>query len=134
MDKTEYIRVALWLLLVSLCWGLTNPLLKDGCKGLSSVKVNGPWWKRMIVEAKYIFGRKEYWIPFVINQSGAVLFFYTLSHVDLSLAVPITNSLTFVWTSLVESLIFGGKHPDSRTAVGTALVLSGVFCCIKGKT
>ncbi|KNC83321.1 hypothetical protein SARC_04417 [Sphaeroforma arctica JP610] len=130
MLDAETARVGCWLFLVSLCWGGTNPLLKSGCQGLDSVKVQGPWWKQFFAEVLYIFGQKEYWIPFVINQLGGLLFFYSLSHVELSLAVPLTNSLTFVWTALVESIFFGGKAPNQATVAGTGLVVLGVLCCI----
>lgn len=49
-----------------------------------------------------------------LNQSGSVLYFFTLQNVDLSLAVPVTNSLTFVFTALV-GWILGEKLPSKRT-------------------
>ncbi|KAK3710164.1 hypothetical protein QZH41_010554, partial [Actinostola sp. cb2023] len=46
-----------------------------------------------------------YMIPFLLNQSGSVLFYLTLASADLSLAVPITNSLTFLFTILTGKLL-----------------------------
>lgn len=36
----------------------------------------------------------------VLNQLGSVIYFLTLQSVNLSLAVPVANSLTFVFTAL----------------------------------
>lgn len=39
-------------------------------------------------------------MPFLLNQCGSVLYFLTLQSTDLSLAVPVSNSLTFVFTAI----------------------------------
>lgn len=36
-----------------------------------------------------------------LNQLGSVVYFFVLQRVDISLAVPVTNSLTFVFTALM---------------------------------
>ena len=42
----------------------------------------------------------QYMGPFLINQLGSILYYFTLQNVDLSLAVPVVNSLTFLFTAL----------------------------------
>lgn len=40
-----------------------------------------------------------------INQLGSVLYFVTLQNVDLTLSVPIANSLTFIFTAISGSYL-----------------------------
>lgn len=42
----------------------------------------------------------QYLLPFLLNQCGSVLYFLTLQSTDLSLALPVSNSLTFVFTAI----------------------------------
>lgn len=42
----------------------------------------------------------QYLIPFLINQIGSVIFIFVLQNADISLAVPVTNSLTFLFTAI----------------------------------
>lgn len=42
----------------------------------------------------------QYILPFLLNQCGSVLYFLTLQNTDISLAVPVSNSLTFVFTAI----------------------------------
>lgn len=44
-------------------------------------------------------------VPFIINQSGSILYFLTLSKTDISLAIPVTNSLTFMITAMTGSIL-----------------------------
>lgn len=44
-------------------------------------------------------------MPLAINLSGSVVYYYTLGHAELSMAVPITNAMTFVVTALTGQLI-----------------------------
>lgn len=50
-----------------------------------------------------------------LNQLGSVVYFLTLPNVDLSLAVPVANSLTFVFTGLCGWLL--GEKPASKRKV-----------------
>jgi len=43
----------------------------------------------------------QYILPFILNQCGSVLYFLTLQNTDISLAVPVSNSLTFVFTAIM---------------------------------
>jgi hypothetical protein len=51
---------------------------------------------------------------------------------DISMAVPISNSTTFMWTALTEILL--GEEPGNRwTLLGSALVVMGVALCVYSK-
>lgn len=49
---------------------------------------------------------------------------------DISLAVPICNSLTFVFTALTSHLLGERVDDPVRVGLGCALVLAGVSLCV----
>ncbi|XP_019743766.1 transmembrane protein 234 isoform X2 [Hippocampus comes] len=115
------------LLLVSVLWGCTNPFLKKGTEGIEHVSKSSKV-AQFLAELKFLFLNLKYLIPFVLNQSGSLVYYYTLSTTDLSLAVPVSNSLTFLWTLLTGKLLcedFGGKP-----VAGMLLTMVGVTLCI----
>jgi len=54
-------------------------------------------------------------------------------HTELSLTVPITNSLAFLFTVLGEWLA-EGKLITKDTALGMTMVLAGICLCVVSKT
>ncbi|KGL76139.1 Transmembrane protein 234, partial [Tinamus guttatus] len=51
-------------------------------------------------------------LPFLLNQCGSLLFYLTLASTDLSLAVPLCNSLALVATLVTGKILgedIGGK-------------------------
>ncbi|XP_077477903.1 transmembrane protein 234 [Stigmatopora argus] len=116
------------LLLVSVLWGCTNPFLKRGTEGIEHVNKMGKV-AQFLAEIKFLFSNLKYLIPFVLNQSGSLVYYYTLSTTDLSLAVPVSNSLTFLWTLVTGKLLgenFGGK----QAVAGMFLTMVGITLCI----
>ncbi|XP_033738195.1 transmembrane protein 234-like isoform X2 [Pecten maximus] len=122
---------ALWFVVVAAMWGGTNPLIKRGSKGVENVKEHNRI-QQFLSELKFLFFNWKYLIPFSINQGGSVVYYLTLATADLSLAVPITNSLTFIFTSISGTLL-GEKPPSFETCVGMALVVCGVSLCVFDK-
>lgn len=49
--------------------------------------------------------RWQYLLPFAINQCGSLVYYITLGGADISMAVPIANSMTFMWTAVTEVLM-----------------------------
>ncbi|CAN9502059.1 unnamed protein product [Ophioblennius macclurei] len=120
------------LLLVSLLWGCTNPFLRAGSEGLECVREPNRV-AQLLAEVKFLLLNIQYMVPFLLNQSGSLVFYYTLSSTDLSLAVPVTNSLTFIWTLLTGRLLgeeFGGK----QAVLGMFLTMAGITLCVIGST
>ncbi|XP_072274407.1 transmembrane protein 234 [Pyxicephalus adspersus] len=93
------------LLLVAVLWGVTNPFLRKGAEGLERVREDRTVW-RLLYQAKFLISNYRYIIPFLLNQSGSVVFYLTLATTELSLAVPVCNSLALVFT-VVTGLILG---------------------------
>ncbi|XP_076748837.1 transmembrane protein 234 homolog [Xylocopa sonorina] len=116
------------LTLVALLWGATNPFIKKGAKGLENVKASSRFGQ-FFQELAFLLTNLKYLIPFIINQGGSLLYFLTLGSVDISLAVPVTNSLTFVVTA-VTGWILGEEKIHRNTYIGMIFILVGtVLCC-----
>ncbi|KAI7899807.1 uncharacterized protein BX663DRAFT_519571 [Cokeromyces recurvatus] len=119
-------------ILVAICWGSTNPFIKAGSAGLDKISnqySQSGCFKKWFAEIKYLFTKWQYLLPLVLNLSGSVVYYYTLGKSNMSLAVPITNSLTFIF-SLLTGLCLGEKIGGKDTWLGMGLVLLGVAICV----
>ncbi|KAJ1994340.1 hypothetical protein H4R33_000301 [Dimargaris cristalligena] len=113
LQVPEVFDTSVGFILVALCWGFTNPFIKRGTAGLENLPQYSAWWKRALSEMWYLLTRWQYVLPLALNLSGSMVYYYTLGKSDLSLAVPITNSLTFVFTALAGYLL--GEDIGSKT-------------------
>nr|XP_019940197.1 PREDICTED: transmembrane protein 234 [Paralichthys olivaceus] len=116
------------LLLVSVLWGCTNPFLKRGTAGIEDVRGSGRL-TQLLAEVKFLFLNTKYLVPFLLNQCGSLVYYYTLSTSELSLVVPVANSLTFLCTLLTGKLLgeeFGGK----QGVAGMFLTMAGITMCV----
>ncbi|XP_055705108.1 transmembrane protein 234 homolog [Phlebotomus papatasi] len=116
------------LVLVGFLWGATNPLIKKGSQGIQHVEANSKIQK-LFLEIKFIITRWQYWIPFLLNQSGSLVYFLTLQNTELSLAVPVANSLTFVFTAITAKIL-GEQQLHTRELLGILLILTGTTVCM----
>lgn len=85
------------------------------------------WLERLVGDIFKLLCNWRFLVPFAINQSGSVLFMFLLGSSELSLAVPVCNASTFVFT-LLTSLLLGEKiHGDpALLSLGVVLVIAGV--------
>ncbi|XP_030394942.1 transmembrane protein 234 isoform X2 [Gopherus evgoodei] len=70
-------------------------------------------------------------VPFLFNQCGSIIYYLTLASTDLSLAVPLCNSLALIVT-VVTGKILGEDIGGKRAVVGMLLTILGVALCIAG--
>ncbi|KAM9243578.1 transmembrane protein 234 isoform 4-T4 [Dugong dugon] len=87
-------------------------MLKRASAGLQRVHER-TWAQQLLQEMKTLFLNTEYLMPFLLNQCGSLLYYLTLASTDLTLAVPICNSLAIVFTLIVGKLLgeeIGGKR------------------------
>ncbi|NWX88658.1 TM234 protein, partial [Nothoprocta ornata] len=70
-------------------------------------------------------------VPFLLNQCGSLLFYLTLASTDLSLAVPLCNSLALIAT-LVTGKILGEDIGGKRAVAGMLITLLGITLCVAG--
>ncbi|XP_032351692.1 transmembrane protein 234 isoform X1 [Camelus ferus] len=116
------------LVLVAALWGGTQPLLKRASSRLQQVHER-TWARQLLQEMKTLFLNTEYLMPFFLNQCGSLLYYLTLASTDLTLAVPISNSLAIVFTLIVGKVLgedIGGK----RAFTGMVLTVAGISLCI----
>ncbi|XP_033013521.1 transmembrane protein 234 isoform X1 [Lacerta agilis] len=118
------------LVLVAVLWGGTNPFLKRGTEGLERVKRESRTLQ-LLAEIKFLCLNYKYVVPFVLNQCGSFVYYLTLASTDLTLAVPLCNSLALMFT-LVTGKVLGEDIGGARAALGMLLTALGVALCIAG--
>lgn len=126
----EHLQEAVWFVLVGLLWGATNPFIKRNSAGIEDV-VHPNRVVKFLLELKFLALNWRYLLPFTINQLGAVLYYSTIGKADITLAVPITNSLSLIFTALFGKLL--GEDISKWTFGGATLVMSGVVLCVMSK-
>ena len=120
----------LCLTVVAALWGGTNPLLKKAGKGVEKIK-RSTALSQFLAELNFLIFNWRYMASFLLNQSGSLIFYITLASADISLAVPLTNSLTFLFTTLSSRVL--GEKIKTETVVGVMFVMVGVALCVCSK-
>lgn len=118
------------MVIVAMFWGITNPLLRLGSKGVEKVS-SEQFMMKIVQECIFLARNWKYTIPFLINQSASVLYFWTLANTELSVAVPVVNSLTFIFTVVAGVIL--KERLDRQTLFGSILITIGIVLCIFGK-
>ncbi|KAH8345534.1 hypothetical protein KR084_007606, partial [Drosophila pseudotakahashii] len=128
------------LLAVSLLWGVTNPFIRLGSQGLESIRDTGSKWRNFLQEARTVGSRWRYWIPFGLNQCGSALYVWTLQSTNITVAVPVANSLSFAFTA-ITGYALGEKLPGkskpnliaynflSYISLSTEVILGTLLIC-----
>lgn len=122
------------LLIVSLIWGVTNAFMTLTTKSLpQSDKIsNSNSSKGTLMQFLYSVYQIVTHISFLsiygLNQCGSVLYYATLPHVPLNVAVPFTNTLTMVWT-VVTSILLGETRIVLRDMIGCVFIVVGATIC-----
>ncbi|KAF2773781.1 hypothetical protein EJ03DRAFT_340671 [Teratosphaeria nubilosa] len=138
-------RWVLAFLLVGAAWGLTTPLMRRAAVKRNEApqperptlsNPNVPWIRRKIWGVIYavldLLKNPAYAVPLLLNITGSVWFFILVGQAELSLTVPITNSLAFLFTVLGEWYA-EGKGISRDTWIGVIFVLGGVALCVQSK-
>jgi drug/metabolite transporter (DMT)-like permease len=123
-------------LLVGILWGCTNPFLKKGSQSSPPTSThqsnnfgatNGFLANTKRSLKKFLNPRVLF--PFILNQSGSLMFYFLLATENISTTVPVCNSLTFIFTGITGWLL-GEKfaHPVMFVA-GLAMIVSGLSIC-----
>ncbi|KAG6611498.1 Uncharacterized protein family UPF0546 [Phytophthora cinnamomi] len=120
-------------LFVGALWGCTNPLLKRGSNADRMYIRKDNSLKEIVKQLLSLLKNWQFLLPFALNQSGSVAYVFLLGATDVSNAVPICNSLSFVFTA-VTSRLLGEKPPrPMSTYTGMLLILVGVAICFDSK-
>ncbi|KAK4626672.1 Transmembrane protein [Fulvia fulva] len=139
-------RWVIGFLMVGACWGLTIPFMRKAALERDKQPKasrpflsdsNVPWIKKKVFGIIYavfdLLRSPRYAIPLLLNVTGSVWFFLLIGQAELSLTVPITNSLAFLFTVLGEWYA-EGKVISRDTWIGMGLVLGGIALCVHSKT
>ncbi|KAG9241542.1 hypothetical protein BJ878DRAFT_584360 [Calycina marina] len=134
----------LGFLLIGIAWGLTTPFIRAAAKThkpshhpiLSTPAVQNSFVKRTVYGSLFkltdLLRNPRYAIPLVVNLTGSVWFFLLIGKAELSLTVPITNSLAFLFTVLGDWYV-DRKVISKETWLGMILSLSGIALCVQSK-
>ncbi|XP_055372575.1 transmembrane protein 234 homolog [Condylostylus longicornis] len=118
------------LISVGLLWGATNPFLKKGSKGIENIKAKTKLQK-FSQEIQFLLKNPSNSIPLLLNQSGSLIYVLTLQNANLTMAVPIANALSFVFTAFAG--YFLGEIHSKNTLFGSLLVIIGSSLLIYDK-
>ncbi|KND86662.1 Transmembrane protein, partial [Tolypocladium ophioglossoides CBS 100239] len=131
--------------LVGLAWGLTTPFIRAAARThrprahplLERPAVRASRLRRVVLGACFdvadLLRNPRYAVPLLINLTGSVWFFLLIGRAELSLTVPIVNTLAFLFTVLGEWYV-EGKVISKDTGIGMALSLAGIALCVHSKT
>ncbi|ETN41419.1 uncharacterized protein HMPREF1541_03354 [Cyphellophora europaea CBS 101466] len=129
-------------LLVGICWGFTTPFIRRAAVSYTAPthpSITDPsrsWIARQVAKVFFtvvgLVRKPSYAIPLVANLTGSIWFFLLVGQAELSLTVPITNSLAFLFTVLGEYLA-EGKLITRDTWIGMTCVCAGIALCVASK-
>mmetsp|Transcript_15137 Transcript_15137/g.26649 ORF Transcript_15137/g.26649 Transcript_15137/m.26649 type:complete len:124 (+) Transcript_15137:4027-4398(+) len=91
------------LVLVGALWGSTNSFLKQPQEHVAQEKQHGIL-KSVITKVIDLFLNWKFTLAFALNQSGSLLYYVLLGATELSMAVPICNATTLLFTVLTARL------------------------------
>jgi len=138
------LRYVLGFLLIGVAWGFTTPFIRAAARAhkppvhpiLETAAVKQNWFKKQVYGAFFgvvdLLRNPRYAVPLLINLTGSIWFFLLIGKAELSLTVPITNSLAFLFTVLGDWWV--DKKVISRdTWIGMMLSLGGIALCVESK-
>lgn len=126
------------MMVVGALWGCTNPLLRRGSAEITSSSSSQPSTSEkkkdsFLPSALKSFFDIKVWLPYVLNQSGSVVFYILLANSDISMAVPICNAIALLFSFVTSSLLGEPIEKPLRTALGASLILAGVTICVSSQ-
>ncbi|OAA57715.1 integral membrane protein [Cordyceps fumosorosea ARSEF 2679] len=127
------LNYVLSFLLVGLAWGGTTPFIRSAAKShrpSPRPTLDGAGWLRSRVYGAAfavidLLRNPRYAVPLLLNLTGSVWFFLLIGQAELSLTVPIVNTMAFLFTVLGEWLV-EGKVISRDTGAGMLLSLIGI--------
>ena len=88
---------------------------------------------RILLQLKWLLLNYQFTLPFIINQTGSILYYIVVAQSDISVAVPIINSLKLVVTALVGWLVLGERVQSISTYCGMLCIVIGVSLSVISK-
>lgn len=122
---------AIGYLVVSVLWGCTNPFIKHAQSNNKKEDEETQESKSLMYQFKRAVKEPRILIPFGFNQIGSLAFYALLSTEPVSIASPVCNSLTFLFTALTSYFVFNEtvKYPF-YLFIGSCFILYGTYLCM----
>mmetsp|Transcript_28402 Transcript_28402/g.37143 ORF Transcript_28402/g.37143 Transcript_28402/m.37143 type:complete len:148 (-) Transcript_28402:122-565(-) len=127
-------------IIVGAFWGCTNPFIKKGTQEERALRHDKRKEKKGIISKSMdclkvltSLASIKAAIPYLINQSGSAVYYYLLGSEDISLAVPICNSMTFVFTAFTSFVLGEKLEYPVKCLAGVLLVIFGTVLCVLSK-
>ena len=118
---------AVSMVAVGLVWGATNVVMRRGAlvwdrraRASPSSSVLRRWAALLLTW--------QYSAPFAASLCTSAAFFALLGAAPISVAMPVTNAVSFAATA-IAAVILGERVRPAPAALGTALIVLGVWVC-----
>lgn len=123
--------VASLYILVGVMWGCTNPFIKHAQSKAKTNASDGNDPFSVFRTIRMFFSNPALFVPFLVNQTGSLCFYFLMATQPITVASPICNSLAFVFTALTGYGYFKEEVQSwSALIAGTSLVLLGSYICL----
>jgi multidrug transporter EmrE-like cation transporter len=135
IDTMDFIPFAV----VGILWGCTNPFIKDAQKSAKSqtsqIQEQHHRNESTFASLKRFLTEPAMFVPYIVNQLGSLVFFlYVVPRQPISVASPICNSLSFVFTAITSYGYFGEDPQSWRyLLLGIVCVLLGSYICMESE-
>ena len=114
---------------VGLVWGATNALMRRGALVWDRRARASPSGGNVFRRWAALLLTWQYSAPFAANLCASAAFFALLGAAPISVAVPVTNAVTFAATAAAAAAL-GERVRPGHAVLGTALIVLGVWVCI----
>ena len=123
-----HIQIMVAYVMVGVLWGCTNPFIKHAQENMNSSTDQST-----LKTLQRFFFEPNLFLPFLINQSGSMFYYFLVSAQPISIVSPICNSLSFIFTAITSYCYFGEDLQSPFLLIlGILLVLLGSYICISG--
>lgn len=134
MVAKDFVSIAI----VSLLWGCTNPLLRSGA---TEAENNDRVEKDTTTQTKISllesilnslskFKKPSVLVPYLLNQSGSIVYYKLLATSDLSNTIPMCNALAMVFSFIAGHFLGERLDKPFQAFIGCLLVTCGVIVCM----
>jgi drug/metabolite transporter (DMT)-like permease len=131
----ELLRMAAAFIGAAAIWGITNPFLKRGSESTAPVaRKTGNRLLDGVLQLVAVLLNWRFSVPFALNQTGSLIYIWLLGSTEISMAVPIVNSLTFLFTALAAAALGEEQQWTARTYAGALCIVAGVALCVASKS
>ncbi|CEM37966.1 unnamed protein product [Vitrella brassicaformis CCMP3155] len=117
------------LLLVGAIWGVTSPFLQ--CNDTHDTSPQG---EHILKRTLRLLTNTKFIVPYLLNQVGSVLYYFLLRDYKLPVAVPLANSLSFLFTYITEVCLdtqLLQTFTDPVGLAGALLIVTGAAVCLQ---